>query len=117
MLQARITGVDASCSEGGRGTINGTLRVMIDATRGPAGNFTTADLPYLITVTAGGQPIDQKMFVATASFPSNVDRASIVGEEVGLSFPVSSTRAVTDYTIYVSFRLTASELAYNRRKR
>ena len=117
VLQARITGVKASCSPGKGGSVNAALNVLIDATRGPASTQRDTDLPYLVSVTAAGQPIDQKLFVAALSFPANVDRTSTVGEEVTLSFPVSQSRPITDYTIYVSFRLTASELAYNRRKR
>jgi hypothetical protein len=117
VLQARITGVAASCSEGSRGSVDAVMKVMIDAARGPAATTRDADLPYLVTVTAGGQPIDQKMFIARATFASNVDRTTVQGEEVTLSFPVSQSRAITDYAIYVSFRLTASELAANRRKK
>ena len=36
-------------------------------------------------------------------------------EEIDLALPVSAERQASDYKIYVSFRLTAAELAYNRR--
>ena len=114
-IKARIAGVNASCSEGKGGSINATLKVVIDATRGPASAARTVDLPYLVSVTANGQPIDQKLFVAPVAFAANVDRSSVAGEELALTFPISAERPVTAYTIYVSFRLTAAELAYNRR--
>lgn len=114
-IKARIAGVNASCSEGKGGSINATLQVVFDATRGPASGLRGVDLPYLVTVTANGQPIDQKMFVAPVAFPTNADRSSVAGEEVALNFPISAERPVTAYAVYVSFRLTAAELAYNRR--
>ena len=116
-IQARIAAVNASCSEGKGGSVNATLQVVIDATRGPASTVRSFDLPYLVTVTANGQPIDQKLFVAPVVFPVNVDRNSVAGEELALNFPISAERPVQAYTIYVSFRLTAAELAYNRRTR
>ena len=114
-IKARIAGVNASCSEGKGGSINATLQVVMDATRGPASAVRSVDLPYLVTVTANGQPIDQKLFVAPVAFPANADRGSAAGEELALNFPISAERPVTAYAIYVSFRLTAAELAYNRR--
>ena len=117
VLQARIAGVNASCTEGSRGSVNASLKVLLEVTRGPAAPVRDFDLPYLVTVTVRGAPVDQKPFVATASFPPNVDRTSLVGEDITLVFPVGTERAITDYTIYVSFRLTPAELAYNRRSK
>ena len=114
MLQARITAVPAACMDGGRGIVKAKLNVAIEATRGPAATTSTAELPYLITVTRGDRPIEQQMFIATAKFPANVDRMTITGEDITLAFPTSQDAPVTDYTVYVSFRLTATELAYNR---
>ena len=115
VLQARITGVPASCNDGGRNTVRATINVLIDGTRGPAAATRAFQLPYLVTVTLGEQPIDQKLFVAQLNFPANVDRTSVAGEDVILSFPVTPERAASAYTIYVSFRLTGDELAANRR--
>jgi hypothetical protein len=114
VLSAQITAVPASCKAGRKGFVDAKLQVVVNASRGPAASGRTAQIPYLVTVTRGEQILDQKMYVLDAKFPENVDRLTLTGEEVDMAFPVTPERPASAYSIYVSFRLTASELAYNR---
>jgi len=117
IVDARITGVAGACKDGSKGAINTPLTVTFQATRGPAAEGRTVALPYLVTVVRGGEIIDQQAYTINAAFPPNVDSMSVPGDEVFLVFPASQNGSAADYTIYVSFRLTPEELAYNRRKR
>jgi hypothetical protein len=69
--------------------------IILWAERRPASAVRTIDLPYLVSVTANGQPIDQKLFVAPVAFAANVDRSSVAGEELALTFPISAENPVT----------------------
>ena len=71
----------------------------------------------LVTVAIGERILEQKLFIAQAAFPANADTTRVLGEEVNFAIPVSPENPASNYTIYVSFRLTAAELAYNRRHR
>lgn len=115
IVRGRITGVPAHCKDGGRSTVAADIQVAFDITRGPASNAGSITLPYLVTVMLGDRILDQKPFTVTATFPPNVDQVNVAGDTVDLSFPVSPDRPASDYTIYVSFRLTQAELAANRR--
>ncbi|MCX7382837.1 MAG: hypothetical protein NT133_15790 [Alphaproteobacteria bacterium] len=117
ILDARIEAVPATCSDGPKGTVQAKIKVLMTAARGPAATGTAVTLPYLVTVALGEQLIEQQYFVASGAFPSNVDRVSVTGDDIELQIPVTAERAASAYTIYVSFRLTAAELAYNRSRR
>jgi hypothetical protein len=114
VLSAHITAVPATCAPGKNGFVDAKLQVVMEAARGPAATGRTAQIPYLVTVTKGQQILDQKMYVIDTKFPDNVDRLTLTGEEIDMAFPVTPEQPASAYTIYVSFRLTAAELAYNR---
>lgn len=115
VLRGRIIAIQGSCGEGSRGVVRSKVQVLFDITRGPASTARKAELPYLVTVMRGETILDQQLFTVVAEFPENVDRVRLGGEEIDLALPVSGERQASDYKIYVSFRLTAAELAYNRR--
>jgi hypothetical protein len=117
VVRGRITNVPAHCKDGGRGAVAADMQVGFDITRGPAGNDSSITLPYLVTIMLGDRILDQKPFTVTATFPPNVDQVNVTGDTIDLDFPVSPDRQASDYTIYVSFRLTQAELAANRRSR
>lgn len=117
ILDARIEAIPATCSDGPKGTVQAKIKVLMTAARGPAATGKGVTLPYLVTVALGEQLIEQQYFVASGSFPSNVDRVSVTGDEIELQVPVTAERTASAYTIYVSFRLTPEELAYNRSHR
>ena len=115
VVNARVVAVPGSCSEGSKGTVKAMIQVTFEATRGPAAPSRVIELPYLVTVLRGDRIIQQKPYVLPVEFAANVDRARFTGEEIDMVFPVSPEIPASDYRIYVSFRLTADELAFNRK--
>ena len=114
VLEARITGVDASCKPGRRGDVVAVLAVRLDVMRGPASASRSANVPYFVAISDAGAVIDRRAFTVAATFPANVDKISVAGEELELRFPAGGKAA--GYKIYVSLQLNEDELAYNRRR-
>ena len=116
IVDARLTEVKGSCKEA-KGSIQTTIPIAFQVTRGPAADGRKVQLPYLVTASRGGEILDQQRYLLAAEFPPNVDTMIVAGDQLDLVFPPSSANSAADYTIYVSFYLTPEELAYNRRKR
>jgi hypothetical protein len=115
VLEARITGVDASC-RGARSTdVVAYLKVQADVIRGPAARGRGAQVPYFVAVMQGDAVLDRRDFVLDANFPANVDSMQVAGGELELRFPAAGERGAAQYKIVVSLQLTEEELAYNRR--
>ncbi len=117
IVNARIDAMPASCSEGPKGAVKANMKVVMSATRGPSATSNKITLPYLVTVTMGETILEQQYFVASGEFPSNVDRMTVTGDEIDFLVPATPEKPASAYTIYVSFRLTDAELAYNRAHR
>ncbi|MBU6499635.1 MAG: hypothetical protein KGQ40_13995, partial [Rhodospirillales bacterium] len=113
-LQARITGVPAVCGAGPHGTVKAQIQVDMDLSRGPAATGRDVGVPYFITIMRGGAVLEQKDYVATTQFPANLDSIKISDDPINMVFPVSAQVPSGAYVIYVGFRLTAAQLAYNR---
>jgi hypothetical protein len=113
-VDGRITKVDASCTRDSSRAVRATLSVNMELARGPTGPR-SIEVPYFIAVAEGDRILDRQEFSVRGSFPPNVDRTSVQGQEVTLKLPVTDTKNATAYRIFVSFSLTPDELAYNRR--
>ncbi|MES2710776.1 MAG: hypothetical protein V4653_04285 [Pseudomonadota bacterium] len=113
---ARLTGFEARCDFADRGRA-----IAIDITpafaveQGPAGTTSSIDLPWFVAVSdeRDTRILDQQDYTTRARFPPNQSRAAVAGERVRLTLPASDVQA---YNVRLSFRLTAEELAYNRRR-
>ncbi len=115
VVNARMIAVPASCSTGETSRqVNAKIQVSMTLTRGPALAGRTVTVPYLVTVTDGNAVIDQKDYSVTTTFPPNVDSTTVADAEIPMIFPVTPQKSAAAYAIYVSFRLTPQELAYNR---
>jgi hypothetical protein len=114
VLDGRIVAVPAQCKHGDHGFVTTTMKVQATVTRGPAATSRDAALTYFVTVTEGDRIVDQQDYPMSASFPPNVDRVGLEGQEIVLNFPVTAKKAANAYQVYVGFRLTPEELAYNR---
>ena len=114
VLDGRIVAVPAECKHGDRGFVTTNMKVRATLTRGPAATSRDAALTYFVTVTEGDKILDQQDYPISASFPPNVDRVALEGQEITLNFPVSAKKKANAYQVYVGFRLTPEELAYNR---
>jgi hypothetical protein len=116
-LNGRILAVPATCKPGDKGFVLTTMKVRMSLLRGPAAPSRQATVTYFVSVTQGDKVLDQQDYPITVSFPPNVDRVGIEGEEITLKFPVTPKKPASDYQIYVGYRLTPDELATNRQKK
>ncbi len=116
VVSARITALNGSCRLVSRETaVEVTMTMGVEATRGPAAQGRTIQIPYFVAVAKGNQEIlDKAVYSMTAEFPANTQRVRMRGEEVRLTLPVSAEQPARAYTVYVGFQLTEPELALNR---
>jgi len=115
-LDARITGVEGSCTAR-RGRMEIELAMSIDATRGPAAAARADQLSYFVAVTDQQRNIlNKQVFQTAVRFPSGQNRATLMDEGARLTLAVSPERPSWSYTILVGFQLDEGELAYNRRR-
>ncbi|MDA8248358.1 MAG: hypothetical protein M0Z28_04200 [Rhodospirillales bacterium] len=114
VLAARIAAVPAKCEDGAPGEVRARLTVLAQLRRGPAAAGDTAQVPYFIAVTEGDQVLSEHDHMLGVKFPPNADQVTATGGEVVLNLPVTKTRTAAAYHLYVGFRLTPAELAYNR---
>jgi hypothetical protein len=114
ITRARITGVPAKCETGDKKTVLATLHIEANISRGPASPPTPAPIDYFIALMEGDKVLQEQDFVLTPTFAPNVDRASVRGDDIQLTLPISKTKSAAVYRIFVGFRLSRDELAYNR---
>ena len=115
VVSARLTAVGGTVAQGhDSGHVVAKIHVSMALARGPALAGRTVTVPYLVSVVAGGQIIDQQAYAVSTTFPSNVDQMSVTDADIPLVFPVTVQKSAAAYTVFVSFRLTPQQLAYNR---
>jgi hypothetical protein len=115
IVRGRITAVPAKCEPGDtRTTVRATLHVDADFTRGPAAPPGALPVTYFIALMQGSTVLREQDFSFAPSFAANVAQASVHGEEIELLLPVSKTKTAAAYRVFVGFRLSPAELAYNR---
>jgi hypothetical protein len=114
VLDGRITAVPASCKHGDGATVEATLSVTLEITRGPAAPSRTIDVSYFIAVTREGQVLDEQDYTLRVNFQPNIDKRRVTGNDVKLLIPITREMSAAAYQIYVGFRLTPDELAFNR---
>lgn len=116
VVAARITSLEGTCTLVSRQTsVQVTLSMGVEATRGPAAPGRTLQLPYFVAVTGPNEEIlDKAVYSLAVEFPANTQRARMRGEEVRLTLPVSAGQEAAAYRVFVGFQLTESELALNR---
>jgi hypothetical protein len=117
VLQARISSIPANCETADPTKVRATVSVNADMVRGPAAKDATLRADYFIAVTEGTRVLQEQDFTLAASFPSNVNRTTVKGDAIELLLPVSKTKTAAAYQIFVGFRLSPDELAYNRAHR
>ena len=114
ILRARITDIPAKCQKAKANTISATLNVNADVQRGPAAGANMPPIPYFIALMQGDKVLREQDFTFAPSFAANVNRATLHGDDIELLLPISKTKAADVYRIYVGFRLSPDQLAYNR---
>jgi hypothetical protein len=114
LMAARITAVPAKCMREDATHVRAVLSVAADVMRGPAAGRDAFNVRYFVAVTEGDRVLQEQDFAMPARFRPNVDQIKTSGEEIELLLPVTKTKSAAAYHIYIGFRLTPEELAYNR---
>jgi len=114
VTRARITAVPAQCETAKPGVVRATLHVDAEVSRGPASPATLPPIDYFIALMEGDKVLREQDFALAPTFAPNVDRTSVRGEDIELLLPVSQTKSAAAYRIFVGFRLSPDELAFNR---
>ncbi|HET9019705.1 MAG TPA: hypothetical protein VFN46_08965 [Acetobacteraceae bacterium] len=113
-LAAHIAAVPASCENAGPGEVRARVNLLARVRRGPAATGDTASVPYFIAITENGKVLNELDRTLAVKFRPNVDEVTAGGEAVEITLPVTKTTTAAAYHLYVGFRLTKAELAYNR---
>jgi hypothetical protein len=114
VISGHIRAVPAVCKPGDKPTtVVATLHVEADMTLGPAAAG-VQNVKYFIALLQGDKVVGEQDFSYAPSFAANVSRTSIKGEDIEVIVPVSKTVSAAAYRIFVGFRLSPEELAYNR---
>lgn len=115
MLAGRMQAIQGKCESGDtKGTVQATVTVGVELTRGPAMQGNQVSVPVYVAVTEGDRILDKHIYTLGATFPSNVDRVAVSTPEVFMVLPVTQTKSAAAYSILAGFQLTPDELAANR---
>jgi hypothetical protein len=116
MVAGRMQGIKGKCETGEKkGTVEATITVAAEITRGPAMPGNTVTVPIYVAVTEGNQILDKRVYTLSATFPPNVDRVEVTTPEIFMVLPVSQAKSAAAYSILSGFQLSPSELATNTR--
>ena len=116
VLRARLTGLQGSCKDGSRQTLETTVSLTMELTRGPAMQGRIVQVPVFVAVTEGDRILNKEVFAVDFEFPPNLDRAAVGTPVLTLNLPVSPEKSGAAYGIIAGFQLTPDELAYNRQR-
>ena len=114
IMAAEILAVPAKCAPGGTGKIKSTLNVAFQFIRGPAATSATQHFVYFVGVAEGETVLQEQDFPLTVTLPAAGRTAALTDDDIELIVPVSKTKSAAAYHIFVGFRLTPDELAFNR---
>jgi hypothetical protein len=115
MVAGRMQGIQGKCEPGDtKNTVQATVTVGAELTRGPAMPGNSVNVPVYVAVTEGDRILDKHVYTLNATFPSNVDRITVITPQVFMVLPVSVTKSAAAYSILAGFQLTPDELATSR---
>lgn len=117
VLEGRVVSIEGSCTRTAPGIVTATVSIGLDLSRGPAATSRTADLAWFIALTDGDNILDKRVFPLRPTFPPNVNRLRLVGDQIDINIPVSSQKSAAAYRIVAGFELTPAEVAVNRERR
>ncbi|HEX3993959.1 MAG TPA: hypothetical protein VHX39_22535 [Acetobacteraceae bacterium] len=116
VVRARVVDVTGNCEPGETpDTVVTHVQVLIEATRGPAMQGDSIQLPVFVAVTDSGTIYDKKLFWLPVTFTQNIDTARATSEEVRMEIPITQQKSAAVYGIIGGFQLSPEELAIWRR--
>jgi hypothetical protein len=116
IVRARISNIVGVCKAGENATaVDVSVKVVIDATRGPALEGSSYNLPIFVALTDANGIRDKALFNVPVAFAGNVDTARVASNEYEMSLAVTPKISGAAYGIVAGFQLTPEELAIYRR--
>jgi hypothetical protein len=110
VLQASVSAVNGKCQLGGNDhTLDASVRVTIELTRGPAATSRAAEVSYFVAVAEGDQILDKKVMSNRVEFPPNLDRIWLTSDPVDMQLPINSDKTGAAYTIFAGLQYTPAE--------
>lgn len=115
LFEAEIKQLQLAC-EYDDDAVEVSLKVIFQATRGPANKQGRAPVRYFVAIADQGQAVVlREEFDLDIPFQGNRPRVAI-SEELGPRIPLKDGQSAADYRIYVGFALSREEIRYNRRR-
>ncbi|MGH7153481.1 MAG: hypothetical protein ACREF3_06080 [Acetobacteraceae bacterium] len=112
VLQGRVVNVAGKCEPGPNShTVDATVTMTMELTRGPAGRGDQPEVSYFIAVSDGTDILDKKVLTTRIKFPPNIDRVWLVSDPVFMRLPVTPTKTSAAYTVWAGFQLSPEEMA------
>lgn len=112
VLQGRVVNVAGKCEPGPNShTVDATVTMTMELTRGPAGHGGQPEVSYFIAVSNGTDILDKKVFTDRVKFPPNIDRVWLMSDPVFMRLPVTPTKTGAAYTVWAGFQLSPEEMA------
>ena len=106
VLHSRIVGMQGTCRPGDRkGQLAVTVRIGVEATRGPAMEGRETDVPVFLAVSEGQTILDKRTVSMRIVFPSNVDRVTLSPGDMNLVLPVKPGKSGAAYTLITGFQV------------
>jgi hypothetical protein len=120
VVDARITGFDATCDYAGRdrSAIEVRITPRFEAERGPAADGRSVELPWFVAVSdpEDSVTLDRVASSTHVTFPANVARALATGRPVRLLLRAEEGTRIQQYPVRIAFQLRPDELAFNRQR-
>jgi hypothetical protein len=112
VLQARVVDVNGKCEPGPNDhTLDASVKVIIELTRGPAAAGRTTNVSYFVAVVEGNRILDKKVMSNGVQFPPNVDRVYLTSDPVDMRLPISTNVTGAAYTVVAGLQYTPAEWA------
>ncbi len=120
--EAELKGFSGECDyvgdDGVYSSVNLSIRVSYDISRGPAEKGNVIKVPYFVAIPHFyPRPEGRSDFVSTAKFIENRDNMVVVDDPIHISLPLTKERSGPDTEVYIGFVLTKNQLEFNREKR
>jgi len=110
ILQARVVDVNGKCEPGDNAqTLDASVKVTIELTRGPAAPGRTTNVSYFVAVVEGDRILDKKLMSNQVQFPPKVDRVYLTSDPVEMRLPISANVTGAAYTVIAGLQYTAAE--------
>jgi len=110
-----ISNVDAKTKTG---SMDISVRIAIDANRGPADKSQKATLPYYISIANNERQIlYREAFNLNVGFSGNRSRVQVLTQPVTFTLPITEKFTNRYYTVFAGFLVNKEQLRFNRKRR